>query len=855
MKRVLLMVGALALLGHCGDTPEATEIVVLVQADPAVRGRATAIRVFVQGRAGTAGRFDDAETIDLVPGDLNYQFSITPAGGDVGRQWRLQAEALDPGGIFVTQVISGEYLEGESRVVHIFLRGDCIPMACSEGQTCGPEGTCRPVGVRAGDLDVYEGGRVEPFAPRPRCMLPDDCDNDRFCDGVEQCIDGACMPGTPPCAEDVCNDDSDSCECTAEMRVDADMDGTFAPPCGNDCDDNEPYSATELNVLQNFVAGGGGLFIAGLGWSWPGTTATYPMSQAANLFGFTYTKDGISDPYHNINGAPKFYNFHPENTDTLHPHCPSPYFGTSITRGDNLRVLRMAVSTTGEFTQQNGGVNAISNLMQQWLSEINTIYGREYCVRFELIPNNNALVFPNPATDPWATLPPGSSACNNAGLILDRQATVIDSVVGAANYDISHVIAGSPFGGGCAGSLTTGVSGGFHLGVTRHEMGHQFGQSHVIDNGGNNNYEPKKPGGWTIQGGNDYGYAHAHSYHQLAHFLNSIPNVGLKIPTGNTIPTVDAGPDVYIPVSTPFTIKVAATDPDPNDSLTYVWDNMTRGPQQSIPVPDDSQGALFWRLLPDTASSRTFPMMSDVLANINVNNQEQLPSQARIMDIRVTVNDNHQMLYNGQMVNASGINSDDLQLTVAAAGPFEVTSQDVPGIVYPGGSDQTITWNVNGTDTLPINTQTVSIRLSTDGGYTYPIALVDSTPNTGLALVTLPNITSSSLRIKVAANNSIYFDVNTADFSLVKSNISIPESAADKEVRVYPNPARDFIVIDFPAQGDFSARLFNMNQRLISEHHNTYRLSTADLPHGIYLLELTDLQSSRKVYKKVMIRN
>jgi len=184
-----------------------------------------------------------------------------------------------------------------------------------------------------------------------------------------------------------------------------------------------------------------------------------------------------------------------------------------------------------------------------------------------------------------------------------------------------------------------------------------------------------------------------------------------------------------------------------------------------------------------------------------------------------------------------------------------VTSQDVPGIVYPGGSDQTITWNVNGTDTLPINTQTVSIRLSTDGGYTYPIALVDSTPNTGLALVTLPNITSSSLRIKVAANNSIYFDVNTADFSLVKSNISIPESAADKEVRVYPNPARDFIVIDFPAQGDFSARLFNMNQRLISEHHNTYRLSTADLPHGIYLLELTDLQSSRKVYKKVMIRN
>lgn len=535
---------------------------------------------------------------------------------------------------------------------------------------------------------------------------------------------------------------------------------------GNDWNSEKPYSNEVLSTIENFVANGGAVFITGLGWSFPKGLENYPMNAVAKLFGMGYTKDIIYDP--TANGDPSLYNFYPENVAVnREPYCPSVYIGTNYKRGDNLTVLRLAVSVTGEFTRKSGGVEATALLLEKWLEEINEIYGREYCMRFELIPNNNDIIFSIPGTDPWKTLPRGSGGCTNAHLILDDQAAVIDRLIRAENYDISHVIAGDPFGGGCAGGLKSGVSGGLDLGVTRHEMGHQFSQSHTINNGGKNNYEPEN-GGWSIQGGNGYaGFAHAVTYHQLSKVLvEDIPNKGKNIPTGNSIPDVDAGPDYIIPISTPFTLQATATDANANDKLTYVWDNMSLGTAQKIPVKDDTQGALFMRGLPSENSSRTFPKMEDVVANKNVTKEEQLPTQPRIMDIRVTVNDNHKMKYEGQVVNASGINSDDIQLIVADAGPFVVTSQNESGISYSGNSTQVVTWDVNGTDEAPVNTTMVSIHLSVDGGYTYPYVLYSATPNIGYASVFIPELTTTTARIKVAAVDNIFFDINTQNFEI-----------------------------------------------------------------------------------------
>lgn len=623
---------------------------------------------------------------------------------------------------------------------------------------------------------------------------------------------------------------------------------------GNDWNGTQPYQAAELTALDVFVTNGGSIFIAGLGWSWPQALNLYPMNQVANLFGFEYQTNVINDPSFNINGSPKFYTFYPENLNTTQvPYCPSPFVGTNLGRGDNLRIFRLAVSTTGEFTQQEGGATATALLLDSWLAEINDLYGREYCVRFEIIANNDLLIFPNPTTDPWGTLPAGSGGCTNANIILSDQANVIDNIIGSANYDISHVIAGSPFGGGCAGGLKSGVSGGLNIPVTRHEIGHQLSQSHTINHSNNNNYEPEN-GGWTIQGGNANPYAHAVSYHQLAALLrNSIPTTGNKIPTNNNIPSVDAGPDVVIPFSTPFTLGGIANDPDPNDSLTYVWDNMNRGLPQSIPVGDDSQGAIFMRLQPDTSASRTFPQMSDVLANNNANTQEQLPTQSRIMDIRLTVNDNHKMLYNGELINASGTNSDDIQIIVADAGPFVVTSQAAAGIIYTGGTDQTVTWSVNGTDSPPVNTQNVIISLSIDGGFSYPIVLSDSTANDGSASVTLPNISTGSARIKVAAKGNIYFDINTTDFEIQFDPTNSIRGLNEIEIEIYPNPVKDHFQIKVPSHLAYQVQLYDAKGGLLIEQSNTNYLDVSSFAEGIYLVVVTDLDSHKKAIKRLML--
>ena len=280
-------------------------------------------------------------------------------------------------------------------------------------------------------------------------------------------------------------------------------------------------------------------------------------------------------------------------------NVPSPFIGTNLARGSSLRVLRLAVSANGEFTQSVPGANdtekkaEVLRQMKVWLAEINIMYGREYSVRFELVPDNLLLsiIYPNAATDPWPNMA-GGIGCTNSASILNIQATTIDGAIGAANYDISHVILFN-FNGGCAGGFKTGYSGGFDIPITRHEMGHQFSQAHTINNGGSTNYEPENAGR-SVHGGNTDPYAHSNSYHQLAnHLINTVPTAGTNIVTGNTVPTVNAGADRSIPINTPFTLTATASDPDVGDNLTYVWDQLDGSTMQSLPASTKHKGLYF----------------------------------------------------------------------------------------------------------------------------------------------------------------------------------------------------------------------------------------------------------------------
>jgi len=44
------------------------------------------------------------------------------------------------------------------------------------------------------------------------CLTDEGCDDGLFCNGVEQCVNGECQAGDPPCPAEDCDEDADSCE-------------------------------------------------------------------------------------------------------------------------------------------------------------------------------------------------------------------------------------------------------------------------------------------------------------------------------------------------------------------------------------------------------------------------------------------------------------------------------------------------------------------------------------------------------------------------------------------------------------------------------------------------------------------
>ena len=92
-----------------------------------------------------------------------------------------------------------------------------------------------------------------------------------------------------------------------------------------------------------------------------------------------------------------------------------------------------------------------------------------------------------------------------------------------------------------------------------------------------------------------------------------------------------------------------------------------------------------------------------------------------------------------------------------------VNSPNLGTEVWYAGETKTVTWAVNSTNSLSAN---VNIKLSLDGGYTYPITLVSNTANDGTQNIIVPNNITKRARVKIEAATNIFFDISNQDFEI-----------------------------------------------------------------------------------------
>ena len=480
-----------------------------------------------------------------------------------------------------------------------------------------------------------------------------------------------------------------------------------------------------------------------------------------------------------------------------------------------LRTYRLALACTGEYAQyhlNNQGIPsnasdeekkaAVLSAMNTAMTRVNGIYENEIAVTMVIVANNTDIIFLNAASDPYTN--------NNGGTMLGQNQSTIDATIGSANYDIGHVF--STGGGGIAGlgvvcsnnnkargvtGLSSPIGDGFYVDYVSHEMGHQFRANHTQNNNCNrNNSTAMEPGSAStimgyagicspnVQNVSD-DYFHAISVQEIWNFISNLGGATcpVEIVTGNLPPTADAGPDYTIPKSTPFVLMGTASDPDSDGGLSHNWEQMNQQIGSMPPSNTSVFGPMFRSDDALPSPNRYMPKLATVLAGQTQSTWEVVPSVSRTMKFRYSVRDNE--------AGGASSASDDMTVTVDGdSGPFLITSQG-ESTTWTPQSSETITWEVAGTESAPVNSPNVDILFSTDGGQNFDVIIAEDIPNNGSAEILAPNLNTTTGRLMIISSNNIFYDINGGIIT-VEGELNINDSTFEN-FAVWPNPSNGFI--------------------------------------------------------------
>lgn len=449
------------------------------------------------------------------------------------------------------------------------------------------------------------------------------------------------------------------------------------------------------------------------------------------------------------------------------------------------RTYKLAVSVTSTYSARHGGTTAsVLAQINRIFNRVNEVFLREIALRFQIIEESTQLFFHNKDDDPYVE--------GNNNLMLNTLDEQLVRNIGRTNYDLGHLLA-TNCGPGTAGvsagvgticefdkgkalscDLTNNLEG--YVRVLTHELGHQLGASHTWSNcpGINNTqratgtaYEPgsgssimsyiSSCGNQNIQYIPGPFYFHTGSIQQMTRYMEigpgstcvtteEITNTAPEIVSVN----IPENGDLYIPISTPFILDALAVDED-GDRLTYAWDQLDTGPIAPLGEPIQS-GPSFRSFAPDTTAIRYFPQLSTLVTG-EMNREEVLPTYNRDFTFGLTVRDNNPV--------AGGLAQEVVRFkSTTTAGPFFIDFPNDTSHQLFAGSLTKIQWNVGGTHTGLVNAPYVTIKMSTDGGKTFPVTLVEKTENDGEEDVQIPNITSDSVRFMIQGYDHIFFDIS-----------------------------------------------------------------------------------------------
>lgn len=517
---------------------------------------------------------------------------------------------------------------------------------------------------------------------------------------------------------------------------------------------------------------------------------------------------------------------------------------------NTMRTYRIAVTATGEYTEFHGGTVADAlAAINSMINRINQVYLVDMAVQFQIVDNNDAIIYRDGETDPFSN--------NTDDIDLNQQ--IIDEQIGSANYDIGHIVNTSDGGLASLGSVCSssskaqGVTGlsfptgdTFYIDYVAHEIGHQFDAGHTF-NGSlgacagsrtpNSSWEPGS--GSTIMGYASIcesqniqsfsdAFFHIGSIAQMRGFIDEGlgGTCGSETSITNITPTVDAGEDFNIPANTPFTLTGSGSDAD-GDELTYIWEQLDLGAASSGPddMVDNGNRPLFRSFMPQSEPVRTLPQISDVFAGTTTLG-ETYPTTARDLNFVLTARDNN----GGLAVDTMVVRTTSSVSGFTLMQPNETKS-------WEAGRQSLLYWNNAGSDEAPISCNSITLDMTNDDGSTY-ITISTDIVNDSLAVVTAPSSTGD-YRFRLRCENNIFFTISAGNISIVTATSTDTDSDGmsdefESDNGLDPNDASD---ASLDSDGD---GLSNLEESLIGSNINNADSDNDGLPDAFEIANYLD---------------